>query len=249
MRTRLWLIAALLMCPAVSRADTETSDSKAIKVADQVMQALGGRKRWDDLGGIRWSFEVSVNDTVKSSRRQSWDKKSGWYRCEGKTRSGDEFLLIKKIGADEGMAWVNHNKIEGDSLAKLLKRAQALWTNDTYWLLMPYKLRDPGVTLKYDGDVKENGGSWDKIALSFGNVGLTPGDHYWVYVNEKTHRVEKWDMVLQGRQPPPDTYTWEGWEQHDGLWFATAHKATDSIVYTRKVETVASFPASEFTAP
>ena len=79
--------------------------------------------------------------------------------------------------------------------------------------------------------------------MSFENVGLTPGDHYWVFVNRKNHRVEKWQMVLQGHQPPPDEYTWEGWEQHDGLWFPTAHKGADATtIYTRNVATRPPFP-------
>src|SRR5205823_5267399 len=83
--------------------------------------------------------------------------------------------------------------------------------------LMPYKLRDPGVTLKYDGEVKDSTGKvYDKLALSFENVGETPGDHYWVYVDRGNHRVERWDMVLQSDKPPPKSYTWEGWEAAGG---------------------------------
>jgi hypothetical protein len=243
-------IAALLLLPTFAHAKTAASDSKAIRIADQVMQSLGGRKHWDDLGGLRWSFEAAVHDTVRSSRRHAWDRKTGWYRVEGKNRAGQPFVFMKKLGTDEGHAWMNGNAIEGDSLKTLLKRAEAIWVNDSYWFLMPYKLRDPGVTLKYDGEVKSAGGTWDRIAMSFENVGLTPGDHYWVFVNRKNHRVEKWQMVLQGRQPPPDEYTWEGWEEHDGLWFPTAHKGADATtIFTRNVATSASIPATEFSAP
>jgi hypothetical protein len=147
------------------------------------------------------------------------------------------------------MAWVNGNPIEGDSLKKLIQRANALWVNDTYWMLMPYKLRDPGVTLKYAGDTTMAGMTFDRLALSFDHVGLTPGDHYWVYVNRADHRVERWEMVLEGDQPPPVAYTWEGWEQHDGLWFPTAHKRDSTNVFTNKIETVHSFAPTEFQKP
>jgi hypothetical protein len=148
------------------------------------------------------------------------------------------------------MAWMDGTPIEGDSLQKLLKRAKSLWINDTYWMLMPYKLRDPGVTLKYDGEYKDSTGTvYDKLALSFDNVGETPGDHYWVYVNRGNHRVERWDMVLQSDKPPPKTYTWEGWEEHDGLWFPTAHRGDNVNVFTRDVETVSEFRPTEFKAP
>ena len=244
------LAATLLLSSAcASLAESRASDPKAVAVADRVMKALGGKKRWDDLVGLRWSFGASVNDTVRNTRRHAWNKRTGWHRVEGKTRAGQSFCFIHQVGTDKGMAWMDGVAIEGDSLQKLLKRAQSLWTNDTYWMLMPYKLRDPGVTLKYEGETNEGGATYDKIALSFDSVGETPGDHYWVFVNRAGNRVERWEMVLQNDQPPPKMYTWEAWEQHDGLWFPTAHRQDKTNVFTNTVETVKSFGPTEFTAP
>ena len=246
---RLVVSALLLAIPLALRAETPPSDPKAVAIADQVMKSLGGQKRWDDLVGLRWTFGASVGDTVRSSRRHAWNKRTGWHRVEGKTRAGQTFCFIHQIDTGKGMAWMDGVAIEGDSLQKLLKRAKSLWINDTYWMLMPYKLKDPGVTLKYDGEVKEGDKTYDKLGLSFNNVGETPGDHYWVYVDRKEHRVEKWEMVLQSDQPPPKMYTWEGWEQHDGLWFPTAHRQDKTNVFTNAVATVKEFGPTEFTAP
>ena len=148
-----------------------------------------------------------------------------------------------------GNALMDGKNIEGDSLSKLMKRAKSLWTNDTYWMLMPYKLRDPGVKLKYDGESAEGGVTYDKLALSFENVGETPGDHYWVYVNRANHRIEKWEFVLEGTQPPAEAWTWEGWEQHDGLWFPTLHRRGTTTIFTHAVETVDAFKPGEFKLP
>jgi hypothetical protein len=253
MRTRLALVALAVLGSAASplraRAETTASDPKAVAIADQVLQALGGRDRWDHLHGLRWSFDFALGDTVKSSRRHSWDKWTGWHRVEGVGRTGQPFLMIDQIDGHGGMAWMNGQSIEGDSLGKLMKRAKSLWTNDTYWMLMPYKLRDPGVTLTYDGEAREGGKTYDKLSLTFAGVGETPGDHYWVYVNRANHRIERWDMVLQGDKPPAETWTWEGWEQHDGLWFPTAHRQGNRTIYTRNVETVAEFKPGEFKGP
>ena len=250
MNLRPFLSAALLLVPPCTlRAETPASDPKALAIADQVMQALGGKKRWDGLVGLRWTFGTSVNDTVRSSRRHAWNKHAGWHRVEGKTRAGQSFCFIHHVGTDQGMAWMDGVPIEGDSLQKLLKRANSLWINDTYWMLMPYKLRDPGVTLKYEGETREGGAVYDKLALTFANVGETPGDHYWVFVNRLDPRVQRWEMVLQSDQPPPRMYTWEGWEPHGGLWFPTAHRQDKVNVFTNAVETVKEFRPTEFTAP
>jgi hypothetical protein len=245
-----WVWNAALAALAVAGcARTPSPESKATAIADQVMRALGGRAAWDRLPGLRWTFEVSVNDTLRPGRRHAWDKMNGWHRVEGQTRAGVPYCYIGNLDRDEGRAWMDGNAIEGDSLQKLLKRSKSMWINDAYWMLMPYKLRDPGVHLSYDGDTLIAGITYDRLALSFENVGDTPGDRYWVYVNRANHRVERWDMVLEGDQPPAKSYTWEGWEQHGGLWFPTAHRQDGAVVYTRMIETVSTFGDQEFSAP
>ena len=241
------LALATPMPALVAAAD---SDPRAVKLAEQVLKALGGRERWDALTGLRWSFGSAMHDTVRSTRRHAWNKRTGEHRVEGTNRAGVKFVFIHTVGdTTRGAAWMNGQAIEGDSLHKLIKRAEALWVNDTYWFLMPYKLLDPGVHLGYEGEVRDSLGTFDRLSLSFDHVGLTPGDHYWVSVNRRNHRVERWDMVLEGQQPPPERWSLQGWEQHDGLWFATAHRQDALNVFTSGVETVREFPASEFRAP
>ena len=241
------LAASWCGCAGAEKAD---SDRRAIQVADQVMKALGGEPRWQALRGIAWTFENARGDTIRpGGRRHMWDKHSGMHRVEGRNRQGQSYVIIHHLDRGDGKAWMDGEAIEGDSLAKLVKRAKSLWTNDTYWMLMPYKLRDPGVRLRYDGEVKEGGVTWDKLALSFEEVGETPGDRYWVFVNRANHRVEKWEFVLEGDPPPAKTWTWEGWEQHGGLWFPTAHRSGENTLYTRAVEVMTDLPTAAFAAP
>jgi len=245
--------AISLTLPACARRGAEDlrgSDARAVAVADEVMASLGGRTAWEKLPGLRWSFGSMLGDSMRSTRRHAWDKRTGAHRVEGVNRLGQTYVIIHTVGdTTNGMAWMNGTRIEGDSLHKLVKRGEALWVNDTYWMLMPYKLRDPGVTLRYAGDTTMAGVPCDRIALSFDRVGLTPGDHYWVFVNRTNHRVERWEMVLEGDSPPPVAYTWEGWEQHDGLWFPTAHRRDSTNVFTNRIEAVHAFAPTEFTQP
>jgi hypothetical protein len=240
------LLAALPACAPAPRGD---ADPKAARVADRVMQKLGGRMRWNALEGLRWTFQSSSGDTMRPGRRHSWDKRTGWHRVEGRNRQGQTFVLIEKLGGAAGMAWVDGQKIEGDSLRKLVTRAHSLWTNDTYWMLMPYKLRDPGVKLAYDGEAREDGKVYDRLALSFDRVGETPGDRYWVFVNRANDRIEQWEYVLEDQLTPPERWSWEGWERHDGLWFPTVHRQGDVAVYTHDIETMPRFPAGTFERP
>jgi hypothetical protein len=244
------LVLLLVACAPPPDKETAASDRRAVEIADRVMAALGGKERWDSLRILRWTFEVAVNDTLRPARRHSWDKHTGWHRVEGTTAAGQPFCYIENLNDSTGMAWVSGNPIEGDSLKKLMRRAHGQWINDSYWFLMPYKLRDPGVTLKYEGELKDSTGAvYDRLALSFDNVGMTPGDRYWVHVNRVNHRVERWEHQLEGAQPPPAAWTWEGWEAHDGLWFPTAHRSPGRTLYTRAVQTASEPGPNEFTAP
>ena len=239
----------VLAFPGAARAETAASDPKAVAIANDVMKSLGGKQRWDRLRYLRWTFEVAVGDTMRPGRRHSWDKYTGWHRVDGTNRAGQKFCYIENLNDSTGMAWVNGHPIEGDSLKKLMHAAHGQWINDSYWFLMPYKLRDPGVTLKYDGEVKGPAGAVeDKVGLSFDNVGMTPGDRYWVYVDRKSHRIVRWDHLLQGDPPPPTPWTLDDWETHGGLWFATAHHNARRVVYTRAIDMTAPKP-NELKAP
>lgn len=242
------LLLSLASAPRTARA--AEGDPAALELAQHVIEALGGAERWEALRGLRWSFGAEVNDTLRNERRHAWDKHTGWHRVEGRTRDGGTFCFIHNIHTGEGQAWMNGHTIEGDSLATLLARAKSLWINDTYWMLMPYKLLDPGVHLTLEKPVTENGVTYDRLALSFeAGIGETPDDRYWVWIERGTHRVHRWEMVLTGREPPPVAYTWEGWEEHAGLWFPTAHRRDSINMFTRDIQTVASFRAEEFREP
>ena len=121
MARKLTLCAALVLgfiaAPAWpgARAETPESDPRAVAIADQVMQALGGKSAWDKLTGLRWTFEVSVNDTLRPGRRHAWNKMDGWHRVEGQ-RKGVPFLVIQKLKSESGLEWMVGVSIEWFSL-------------------------------------------------------------------------------------------------------------------------------------
>jgi hypothetical protein len=183
------------------------------------MTALGGQDAWNDTRYIAFSFGTE-RDGKFQGRRHLWDKWSGRYRLEGTTREGDPFVVLMNVNSKDGSAWLEGRKLEGDELKQQLERAYGAWVNDTYWLLMPYKLRDPGVTLAYAGEDTMDGVPYEKIQLSFDNVGLTPKDKYWVWVNRNTGLVDRWDYVLKGEDVPPTTWRWSGWTRHGKIMLA-----------------------------
>jgi hypothetical protein len=186
-------------------------DARAVKVAEDVMKALGGKEAWDKTRYVRFDFGFEREGQLVT-RAHTWDKWTGRYRLEGQTQQNEPFVVLMNVNTREGQAWVKGQRQTGDEEKTLVERAYGTWINDTYWLLMPYKLRDPGVTLAYDGEAKEGGATYDKLLLTFDNVGLTPKDKYWVWVNRDTRVVDRWDFVLKGEDVPATTFLWKDWK-------------------------------------
>jgi hypothetical protein len=240
------LAAAIFLTATAGHAE---SDPRAVKVADEVMKALGGKQAWDKTRYLRFDFGFE-RDGKLQTRAHTWDKWTGRYRLEGQDQQGRPFVVLMNVNTRDGQAWVGGQRAAGEEEKKLLERAYGTWINDTYWLLMPYKLRDPGVTLGYEGETKEGGATYDKLVLTFDNVGLTPKDKYWVWVNRDTRLVDRWDFVLKGEDVPPTTFLWTGWRDVGGVKLAGERvnpKDNRKLVFP-VLEAPASLPDRVFTS-
>lgn len=190
--------------PPAEGFNLEASDPKAIAIADEVMQKLGGRKNWDDTRYFTWKFF--------GRRFHVWDKHTGNIRVESKDR-----VTLMNIHTKEGRVWEGGQEITNpDSLKKHLDGGYRAWVNDSYWLVMPYKLKDSGVTLKYVGEKKtETGADADVLQLTFENVGVTPQNKYEVFVNQENNLVEQWSFYTNFNDEKPRFSTpWLEWQQH-----------------------------------
>jgi hypothetical protein len=211
-RPLVFALAALAALGGTSRAASQPD-----QLADRVLDAMGGKKAWDDTRFLHFTF---------AGRSHWWDRYTGRHRVEGKTKEGKAYVVLENINTKEGTAYVDGQKQEGEEAAKLLEAGYGAWVNDTYWLLMPYKLRDPGVHLASDGEETIDGTTYDKLAVSFEQVGLTPGDRYWAYINRKTGLMDRWAFLLQDAKPgeAPSPWLWQGWQKYGGILLAP-HRA------------------------
>jgi hypothetical protein len=204
-----------------ARAESEPSDPKAVAVAERVMDVLGGEEAWKATRYLRFDFAVDREGKTLSRRAHTWDRRSGRYRVEAKNKAGEPVLVLMNLNTREGQAWVGGEPVTGETLAGLLESCYAWWVNDTYWLLMPYKMQDAGVRLEYAGLEAKQIGTWDKVLLTFEGVGLTPKDKYWVFVNRNTGLVDRWDYVLKGKDTPPVRYDWDSWKAYGSIMLAS----------------------------
>ena len=176
----------------------------------------------------------SSGSTSSSSRRASrvarfshaWDRYTGDYRRHG--HGQDRRALRRRTSTSTrrpGGVSSTACRPRATSEAKRLENAYGRFINDTYWLLAPWKIFDPGVHLTYDGEKPcPGGGTCDVLKLSFENVGLTPKDMYWLWVTRDGRHMVQWQYVLGGASEPPTTVAWKDW-QNDGRHAAVARQA------------------------
>jgi len=201
------MLALVLMALApTTRAESEP---EAVAVAKRTLEAMGGAEAWAQTRFLSFNFF--------GFRTHHWDRYTGRHRLEGKTREGQSYLVLHDVDdRGDGTVFVDGAEVEGEDKAQWLERAYGAWINDTYWLLMPYKLLDPGVHLTHEGEEALDGRPHDKLKLTFGDVGLTPGDTYWAWIDRETGLMSRWAYHLESWEDErePTAWDWVDWQSY-----------------------------------
>ena len=206
--------AAPSPAPTATPSPPGEADPMAAEIAKQVTDAMGGQAAWEKVSYLRFDFVVVSEGQERARFRHWWDRKKGRVRVEGPDEKGQMVAAVFGLADKKGISFTG-GMPDTDSAAIVshIQNGYERWVNDTYWLIMPFKLRDPGTYLKHVRTEKgESGQTYDVLELSFSpGVGLTPGDRYWLFVNRATHLIDRWEFVLTGREPPPQGSSWESW--------------------------------------
>jgi hypothetical protein len=195
--------------PPAEGFDLAHSDPAAVELADSIMAAMGGRANWDKTRFISWNF-FGARDLV-------WDKHLGRVRIEDLK---DSITYLVDLNTLEGRVNVKGQELTlPDSLKKMLNKAKSIWINDSYWLVMPFKLKDSGLTLKYMGeDTLKTGSKCNVLQLTFSNVGDTPQNKYLVYVDMADNLVKQWAYFNQANQDSANfTRPWDNYQKYGDI--------------------------------
>ena len=206
--------AAPSAAPAAAPAPRGEADPLAAGIAKQLTDAMGGQAAWEQLPYLRFDFVVVSDGKERARFRHWWDKKRGRVRVEGPDDKGQTVATVFGLADRKGISFTGGMPdTDSTMIVSHIQNGYERWVNDTYWLLMPFKLRDPGTHLKHARtETGESGQTYDVLELSFSpGVGLTPEDRYWLYVNRETRLVDRWEFVLTGQKPPPQGASWESW--------------------------------------
>lgn len=203
--TFLSIMITIIACSEVSNSEIEGnppaegfdlagSDNMAIELADRVMEAMGGRKAYDHNRFLKWNFF--------GARRHIWDKYTGGVIIESLRDSVSIEMNVNEMTGS--VIYKGRQLTNQDSLNQFLQKGKEWWINDSYWLVMPYKLKDSGVTLKYmDQETMESGKMAEVLSLTFKNVGVTPQNKYHIYVDTTDYLIKQWDFYSNASDSMP----------------------------------------------
>jgi hypothetical protein len=218
------ILLVLALLPLGARADTradahadahaDAAPPRQTIVARALWNALGGDDGWNRARYLRFDWIVEKDGKRVVARSHYWDRFTGRYRVDGVDKEGP-YSVYLDVNKRTGQAWVAGKKLtDAAQNQKWVDDGYGAFINDSYWLLAPFKVFDPGVTLADGGEEKgPNGEVCDVLKLSFAGVGLTPKDVYWLLVDRKSHLVVEWKYVLGGEAKPPTAFAWSGWER------------------------------------
>lgn len=197
------------------------SGVKADKVAQEVMLRLN-KPAFDTIPYLQWEF-------FRAGQKYFWDKKNNNAVIEW----GDN-KVIMDLDSQQARSFSNGAEQSGAEHDKLKAKAWSNWCNDSFWMIAPFKLNDPGTTRELvaleDGQQGDLG-----LKITYVSGGVTPGDSYLWYLDEN-FRPYKWKMWTSILPVQGLGTTWAGWEEHGGAMLSTAHKLAGQDVTMKNVK-------------
>ncbi|MFB6230255.1 MAG: hypothetical protein ABEL04_03780 [Salinibacter sp.] len=239
--------------------DTIELNTRADSVAHRLLRAHGA-DAWATAPYLRFNFGVETPNGTQIVARHLWDRTTGDYRVEWSSSPDSSYVALVNVREVEnerptGTVYLNGEKLTGSAGKEARKRAYGRFVNDTYWLLAPLKTFDPGVRRTYlpDSSTTEH----DVVRLTFGDVGLTPDDRYWLYISTETGRLDRWAFHLQGMpdKAPAPSFDWTNYTTLEApggtVRLATRKEAIgrNQAILTNQVALPDSLPEGAFSAP
>ena len=216
--------------PATQNAgafDPKGSDEKAIAIADQVLDAVGGAANWAKAKEIVWSQAIVVDGEVKDGVEHSWDRWNGRHQFTRFDNSGSMGKTSHDLYGDYAFGLIVDS--EGRSMEvmkaetpKYATEAGRRFVVDSYVFLLPFKLKDPGVHLKFVDEATAKDTKHDVIKVTF-DAGVGPAsDTYYVLVDRTTHLPAVIEKVPAGKSDDArQGFKLAEWRDAGGLKFAT----------------------------
>ncbi|SKB66674.1 hypothetical protein SAMN05660776_2391 [Salegentibacter holothuriorum] len=205
-----FLFTALISCKN-NENKTEVGQEVAVEAEKSIPEQIAvahGLNNFDAVEEIQFTFNVKVQDSIRTSRAWTWKPKT------------DEIRLTE---GDISQTYTKKDSISEDD-----KEIDQKFINDSYWLLFPYQMvwSDADISEEKTGVSPISKEEMNYLEVSYkGEGGYTPGDTYVVYYKDDL-LLEEWIYKsADGKREMPTT--WENFEDFQGLKIAKSHKSPD----------------------
>ncbi len=248
------MLIALLGCesspqqqaePRKRRFDPTLSHPRAVKLANKVIKNANARRFFKDVRFLSFRFILKSSAGTSIENRHEWNLQDGDYKVSWQEGDSSEYLVYFNFRTKERRCFHNSRVISDSSTAgRVYGRAYATFVRDSWWLLMPFKLKDPGTILHFLDARSIDGQDYDIVRMTFNRVGLTPENMYDLYINRETSRIDRIDYYRDSLTAPV-TFYWSDWQEIGGYLFALRRTSADgnSEVLFRDIE-VSGTPAT-----
>lgn len=181
-----------------------TSGNEAEQLADEVLFTVN-KRGYDSLKYIGFTFA--------GVHHYQWNKEDNTVQV--KWNDQDVFLNL-------------NNEMQSYNLLEL--KAYEYFINDSFWLVAPFKIRDPGV-VRSVVDLEEERG----LLLTYTSGGVTPGDSY-LWIIDSRGFPSAWKLWTSNIPLGGIELSWGGWKKLSGVWFATTHKSSIKDILITNLE-------------
>jgi hypothetical protein len=237
-------------------------------LAEQIANAYGGMAAWRAVPLLGYDFVVVRDGQVQARCHHLWDRRSGDHRYEVDSAvfarlpffdeqsqqwrplnlnlpPGRLVGLVNEISR-EGRVWINDQEQPPAMVERVLQRVD----NDSYWLLLPFKLEDPGTNLFNAGPATLADGT-EAVEVSVTHapdIGESSDDLWELFLDSQTHRILRTTVDLQdsGDEVQAD---WRGEQTVGGVTFATERVSPDKTIRFERLATPEVVPPEVFTDP
>jgi len=181
--------------------------SEADLLAEKMLKAVN-HEAYNKTKYLEWSFA--------GRQHYKWNKQQ-----QVVVVKWDETLVNLNIQhPDSSTVSVNNNEISGTPRFEKIEKAVANFNNDSFWLIAPHKVFDPGTERRIVS--LENGEK--SLLVTYSSGGTTPGDSYlWLLEESGLPKAFKmWVSIIPigGLEA-----TWDSWETSEsGVPFPTNHE-------------------------
>lgn len=183
---------------------------QAEQLTDKMLAAVNAQA-WDSTTAVKWSFYRGHNFL--------WDKKRNLVEVKW-----ENMRVLLNTTDQTGKAYQEGTLLSGEEESEALQTAWKYFTNDSFWLAAPYKVRDPGTKRSI---VKTAHG--EALLVQYTSGGVTPGDSYLWLLNDEGLPLA-WKLWVKIVPLGGMEFSWENWQTYaTGARIASFHHGVVNV--------------------